>query len=851
MLDPTAFKPARRPWLPLLQPLILLSCFFLTLIVFSCPDPLSPSSGITLLTVRPYNISAAATDSSVLDGSGNKTSSAGSTITFGGANATATTLPANATEPTALATSSSSENSATASAGSTSTVDPSSANNRTLAAQTSVAAPAQAASTQSQGQTAEKRSSHVNEPRAEIQPLMSNSTTSRGPTLVSLERVPESNGTNESNSTLASPFTPSTPLLTGEALSLIELKLSPLGSCFRTWSGARSCMPASLRPTYDSSHLAIKALGGYDTKGLPSTLKTTPILLVVVVSLLGVLSLSSALGASLRVWPGAAFGQPLLQGGAAQRAWAGTQRVALWLRLGVALLLLGTAVSMRLVVSKAAYAFNASNAARALNTAYLTPEAMALPGAGQQVGLQAVTGQAFGLLWASVVLLLVEFWWERRRLRMEQAIAIARADLEPAWGRDAAVAMNNLGRDDVKRQKSTKIVNMPPKQDEETWSDDGYEQSSEAAKQQQPGFFWPATTTPHAPRKVARKAVPSYKGGLAPVLGPLFKPAPAAAPAMDLKSRGAAAADGQGGGAVYYIQGDAPCAAPAQRVVTRTIEKGQNHHYHHYQQPQPQLAATLSRKDSYSSSSYAAPSLVGSTRSYHHYQPAYPPQQQQPAYPPQQQQHLHPSAAAGIMPYESTASGLCTPPWASTSGHSQQQQQRGPHPLVYHAAAASSDALPAYVAGPQPGAPFGQYHRYGETKGDYDEDAERWHRKLRAAGIEHPLARAASVDSPRGLAFTVKPTGRAEQYHHQWDEHPLQRSNSLTGLADCTTRREGAHFPSWKTHEAFELQAAPAPRAQQHRRRHGHGRSNSVSSANSMGMRSVAGMGIGLRYVRS
>ncbi|PWN25839.1 hypothetical protein BDZ90DRAFT_233853 [Jaminaea rosea] len=840
MLDPTASKPSRRPWLPLLQPLILLSCFFLTLIVFSCPDPLSPSSGITLLTVRPYNISAAAASSSDLDGSGNKTSSAGSTITFGGANATATTLPANATEPTALATSSSSENSVTASAASTPTVDPSSANNRTLAAQTSIAAPAQAASTQPQGQTADKRSSHVNEPRAEIQPLMSNSTTSRGPTLVSFERVPESNGTNESNSPLASPFTPSTPLLTGEALSLIELKISPLGSCFRTWSGARSCTPASLRPTYDSSHLTMKALGGYDTKGLPSTIKTTPILLVVVVSLLGSLSLSSTLGASLRVWPGATFGQPLLQGGAAQRAWASTQRVALWLRLGVALLLLGTAVSMRLVVSKAAYAFNASNAARTLNTAYLTPEAMALPGAGQQVGLQAVTGRAFGLLWASVVLLLAEFWWERRRLRMEQAIAVARADLEAAWGRDAAVAMNNLGRDDVKRQKSTKIVNMPPKQDEETWSDDGYEQSSEAAKQQQPGFFWPATTTPHAPPYVARKAVPSYKGGLAPVLGPLFKPAPAAARAMDLKLRGATAADGQGGGAVYYIQGNAPCAAPAQRVVTRTIEKGQNHHYHNYQQLQPQLAPTLSRKDSYSSSSYAAPSLVGSTRSCHPYQPAYP---------PQQQQHLHPSAAAGIMPYESTASGLSTPPWASTSGHSQQQQQRGPHPLVYHAAAASSDALPAYVAEPQPGAPFGQYHRHGKTDGDYDEDAERWHRKLRAAGIEHPLARAASVDSPRGLAFTVKPIGRAEQYHHQGDEHPIQRSNSLTGLADGTTRREGAAFPSWKTHEAFELQAAPAPRTQQQRGR--HGRSNSVSSANSMGMRSVAGMGIGLRYVRS
>lgn len=288
---------------------------------------------------------------------------------------------------------------------------------------------------------------------------------------------------------------------TGEQLSLVEMKFGPLGSCVRTSSSDRTCTPPSLNAQYMATKLASDSLT-YDISGLPTKMKTSPILLLTAVVVLLALLLLAAPAMIARCRPDL-LGE-VLESGPWQRYYDRAQRMALWVRLSVVSLLLVAGISMRTQISKAVYAFNANNASILLPDASLRPEVPA--SLRHQIGLSATVGHAFTLLWVSIILLLVECWLERARLKREEAVRLARGDLEAKWGRDALeYAMGKL--DTVKARPSVEKVDS---------SDDTVAHSASETSFGERIFRRKFGV--QEPPLVARKPVPAHKGGLGFVL---------------------------------------------------------------------------------------------------------------------------------------------------------------------------------------------------------------------------------------------------------------------------------------------------------------------------------------------
>ncbi|CAO1616613.1 unnamed protein product [Parajaminaea phylloscopi] len=311
-----------------------------------------------------------------------------------------------------------------------------------------------------------------------------------------------SSANNSSSPAGTSPFA-APDVLRGQQLSLVEVKFGPLGSCYRGPNGDRTCTPASIQAQFATQRLASDGLA-FDVSGLPAGLRTSPILLLSCVVTLIVILLLVIPSTLARIKP-QLLGD-ILQSGQWQRYYDKAQHIALWVRLAVALLLLGTGISMRIIVSKAVYAFNANNASRTLPVAFFRPDLRTSAPKGS-VGLQAYVGHAFTLLWVSVILLLVECWLERARLKREEAVRIARGDLEAKWGRDALdYAMNSVmasARSKRSGQGSTadKVDNGGAAKE---WKlEEGYLKRSSSLSE---------------PHTIARKPVPRYKGSLDPVL---------------------------------------------------------------------------------------------------------------------------------------------------------------------------------------------------------------------------------------------------------------------------------------------------------------------------------------------
>lgn len=471
-------------WSPLLQPCVLVTALILVLVTLTCPDPLS-SSGVTLITISPANltnVSDAAT--------GAASPSASAVTTFGASDsANVSTASSDALDPASTAAT----NSSSASESTTPTATTSSTLNNTTSATPlprSRRAMHQAIST-------------LYHREVEPQPassLVKNDSLSFNDDLgpVRLERInvtdDQGNTTAASNNTAAG-----TPVVTtggfvvrnvptGERLSAVELKFGPLGSCYRSSTWDRVCTPASLQPTFDSSGITAANDQGlrFNTSGLPEDMRTTPILLLVVFVLLSMLVALAIPSTLARLCPGR-FAH-ILENKQWTRIYAQVTQLALYARLAIALLLLGTGVSMRIVASKAVYAFNAANAGVVLPGSLILLD---VPNPLRDtITLRATVGRAFSMFWASVALLAIEFWLERSRIRREEAVRIARGDLEAKWGREVL--------EQVQASKN----------------------SAAAAPMTMVDLGKSAGNAVTHPIQVRRKAAPAYKGPLEPIVIP-------------------------------------------------------------------------------------------------------------------------------------------------------------------------------------------------------------------------------------------------------------------------------------------------------------------------------------------
>lgn len=256
---------------------------------------------------------------------------------------------------------------------------------------------------------------------------------------LNLERLNITSSTSDGNSTNGTSTSGSNSLYgtityAPSSLSYLELKYGPMGGCHRDENNTRTCTPASLSPSSLSSigeNLASSTT--MDTRSLPTSInRVFPILLLTSFITCFVLLLVSIPTLLARTLP-TKYASYLSPDSAVQRHLTHVQHYALYVRVILAVLILIPGVGLRMQVSKCVYAFNAANAGKTLPDHTLREEIL---DSAVSVGIKAYTGQAFGILWASVVLLLIETFVERRRLRREEAVQQARKDIEGQYGRD-------------------------------------------------------------------------------------------------------------------------------------------------------------------------------------------------------------------------------------------------------------------------------------------------------------------------------------------------------------------------------------------------------------------------------
>ncbi|PWN20246.1 hypothetical protein BCV69DRAFT_299387 [Microstroma glucosiphilum] len=382
------------PLLTLLQPALQVTTLVLLFIALLCPNPFT-DSGIDLMVVRPYNVSSTST-----------ASAATTTLVLSTANtSTSTALP---TSSTTASTPSSATTAHTATSTNTSSsVSSSSASPTANASTSSTTSAAQIGLT-----PASASSSTISAARREY----------TLPPLANLEAL-----SNSSTSTTTA------TVYSNQGYSNLELKYGPLGGCFRDAAGVRTCTPASLSPSLASLNARLSVVGQLSTAisitGLPSAFKITPILLFVTFGVFLLIYLLSVPQLLPRLFPKSTkFASYLSPESRVHRHLETLVGLAVYARMGCVGLLLGAGISLRLKVSKAVYAFNAANVSHTM------PASLTLVDS-DDVGMQAVAGSSFSLIWATVVLIGAEIYLERRRIRLEAAIAQARKDIESQYGR--------------------------------------------------------------------------------------------------------------------------------------------------------------------------------------------------------------------------------------------------------------------------------------------------------------------------------------------------------------------------------------------------------------------------------
>lgn len=133
--------------------------------------------------------------------------------------------------------------------------------------------------------------------------------------------------------------------------SKLELTFGPLGSCFRSISGRRSCTAARLAPSYDSSQLTDELNGGFIIDKLPTKMPNIPAFILATLIVL-IIALALAVPVVLVAVQPARFGF-LLEAGPRERQLRSAQGLACWTLIVMWVLLVASGISMRITFANA------------------------------------------------------------------------------------------------------------------------------------------------------------------------------------------------------------------------------------------------------------------------------------------------------------------------------------------------------------------------------------------------------------------------------------------------------------------------------------------------------------------
>ncbi|PWN34433.1 uncharacterized protein FA14DRAFT_157088 [Meira miltonrushii] len=210
-----------------------------------------------------------------------------------------------------------------------------------------------------------------------------------------------------------------------EPSSWIQLRIGPLGSCFRTADGRESCTPAKLAASYQYKGLQgimnTTASPGINVQELlpdSMTFYATVLLLLTIMLLCVCIFTTTHLVLLFR------HNKQLQQSTTASQAITTFFKpTSMWKSLMTAITKwFLIVIAMILVVASAIQKYRLSNAKNSFNSAN--------PIANGSVALQADTGDAFGFAWVSTILLIITFWLQRTANRRENALDTARKELQ-------------------------------------------------------------------------------------------------------------------------------------------------------------------------------------------------------------------------------------------------------------------------------------------------------------------------------------------------------------------------------------------------------------------------------------
>ncbi|CAO1638410.1 unnamed protein product [Sympodiomycopsis kandeliae] len=393
--------PGRPGIMPLLSPAIQIVVIILLFVTFTCPDPFH-DSGISMMIIQPVD----ATNSSA-------SSATNGTIVFGGGNSTSATTNATATPPLLGNT--------------TSTM---------ISRQQQAVFPTVAALPTATGAISQR---DVDAPvkNSTTTPVNTNNSTATAaaaaiPTMTA-DIVPQRPVVNERINTTAEP---GHYLLPSSSLSSIEIKYGPLGGCYRNERNKRTCTPASLSPNnLDSLLTDLSRKTNLELTALPDKItQTFPILHMTSFLTLFVIFVVNLPVLLARLLPhNQTLQKNLSPDSPLQKNFKLLQYYTIYVRILIIVFILITSIALRLQFSKDVYAFNTANASIFLPSNLLS-QGQDL--SSRKVSLKASIGPSFGILWSAVILLIIETFLERRRLKREEAILQARKDIEGQYGRD-------------------------------------------------------------------------------------------------------------------------------------------------------------------------------------------------------------------------------------------------------------------------------------------------------------------------------------------------------------------------------------------------------------------------------
>lgn len=210
-----------------------------------------------------------------------------------------------------------------------------------------------------------------------------------------------------------------------QSTSEIQLRLGPLGSCFRSAAGHESCTPAKLTADYQYKGLQASmnntASSGINVQDiLPDSMTFyATILLLLIIGLLCVCICSTVhliivLRKAKQLQETISASQIISSYFTPTSFWQNMMAIVTkWVIVVIALIL---------VVSSAIQKYRLSNAKNSFNSA--------TPIANGSIALEADTGSAFGFAWVSTILLLIAFWLQRTAIKRESVLQNARKELQ-------------------------------------------------------------------------------------------------------------------------------------------------------------------------------------------------------------------------------------------------------------------------------------------------------------------------------------------------------------------------------------------------------------------------------------